>query len=330
MTRPPRERFSVLLIRHLSSVLRRPSQMFGCLCAALACVGTLGTALARAELNEALDALPASLLDLPLLNASTSQAVVLNGQRLFLSSSQTPLSVNASVQLALAHCHGGPANASKFMLPEQHLPVQRFDGRPSFAPLTAHHVSPADDTARVACLAPTEPHAATSLWTRLRSFAATGDVSKLGDMRYVLVRRKPGMRQSQVLVVYSTGPFALRQMFPSEGDAPGSDSSLVPRPAASTRRFSAELPGTPYSYRVYTTDRAPQAVLPAYTDELTGEGFEAHESPSGPRVGTSLARAFTQRDAAVIILIQPDALGSRIHITELGTSGATPAQGELQ
>lgn len=105
-------------------------------------------------------------------------------------------------------------------------------------------------------------------------FARTHDLSELGRLRYVMAGRgNPAQGEqhlTRVISLWTDGQFRLDRLAPPDtGDAPGSDSALVPRPPGAVRIFSAEAVGAPYSVRVYETDRSPTQVLAHYDARMT-------------------------------------------------------------
>ena len=110
------------------------------------------------------------------------------------------------------------------------------------------------------------------LVARVGELAKTGDLASLGQLRYLHARRtKQG--KTHVVLAWSEGSFRVGAMFPREGDAPGSDPIVAPRPPASTRFFSASVDGAPYGVRLYDATTDPDATMAAYDALLTERGY---------------------------------------------------------
>jgi hypothetical protein len=151
-------------------------------------------------------------------------------------------------------------------------------------------------------------------------FERTQDLGKLGRLRYVMAGQGSAERGEQhltrVISLWTEGQFRLdRLAVPQTGDAPGSDSSIVPRPPGAVRTFCAETVGAPYAVRVYETDAAPSQVL-AYYDarmtafkQLTMAGYE-QTGRAYVKDATPLLLHLTQRDEKTVVTI-----------SELGASG---------
>jgi hypothetical protein len=106
-------------------------------------------------------------------------------------------------------------------------------------------------------------------------FAKTHDLGLLGRLRYVMAGQGRAAQGEQhltrVISLWTEGHFRLERLAPpATGDAPGTDSVLIPRPPGSTRVFSAETVGAPYAVRVYETDAAASTVLAFYDTHLSG------------------------------------------------------------
>lgn len=116
-------------------------------------------------------------------------------------------------------------------------------------------------------------------------FAETQDLGALGKLRYVMAGQGKAEQHEQhltrVISLWTEGSFRLDRLAPpASGDAPGSDSRLIPRPPGALRVFSAETIGAPYSVRIYETDAPASEVLAFYDSrmshfsQLTMAGYE--------------------------------------------------------
>lgn len=108
---------------------------------------------------------------------------------------------------------------------------------------------------------------------RLLQVARTGSLAALGPVRYVYVQRT-GAEHSRVTALWSEQGLDPAVSFPSSGDAPGSDSLLVPRPPDSRRLLSAAAEGVPLLLLHYAS-HAPRPLLERfYAEQLRARGFE--------------------------------------------------------
>lgn len=130
----------------------------------------------------------------------------------------------------------------------------------------------------------------------LDAFVTSGDLSALGHFRYVFAER--GAHGTRVVTLWSDGPLKLGRMFPAEGDAPGTDSILAPRPRGSRRTMSASIEGFPASVRIYETRISSAEVLAFEGAALSAKGFEK-VSGTEPSRG---AVAYVRDDGVQIIL----------------------------
>jgi hypothetical protein len=110
------------------------------------------------------------------------------------------------------------------------------------------------------------------LISRLKAVLATGDIAKLGNLRYVYVTR--GQDQSVFVAMWSEGALNFRSMFPSQGDAPGEDPPGLPRPAGSRRVLSTRPKGVDAAVNVYSsTQQRADALVAFYGDALPKAGY---------------------------------------------------------
>jgi hypothetical protein len=159
------------------------------------------------------------------------------------------------------------------------------------------------DEGHLACLA--QPRGTSGLMAfleRAGDFVASGDLSRLGDVRYVAAR-KLDSGKTHVIAVWSEGELRIGSLFPESGDAPGTDLPDVPRPPEATRQLCAMAAGRSFGLRLYDSPRPQQEVLAFYERELPSRGWEPLRTrleAGRLRDGTSV-RAFT-RDGHVVAL----------------------------
>lgn len=155
----------------------------------------------------------------------------------------------------------------------------------------------------VACLAQDGAGGSAGLLTRLSEFAKTGDLGKIGKLRYV-VAKKTQAGATHVVTAWTDGPFRLGHAFPKTGDAPGSDADNAPRPGACRRLLTAGVEGTPYGVRIYDAAGTPAEVLRSYDEAMPKLGWEANAAVEHELKGEGRAYArpgvdlmiFTERD----------------------------------
>lgn len=124
-----------------------------------------------------------------------------------------------------------------------------------------------------ACFAREADGGMSNLLARVEKLVETGDLAALGQLRYVFAHRREGSSTTHVLTVISHEAMAIEQIFPAQGDAPGSD--LVPgvRPERSRRLISAELEGTHQHAAIYEAEVSAEVALEAYDRALPVRGY---------------------------------------------------------
>jgi hypothetical protein len=133
--------------------------------------------------------------------------------------------------------------------------------------------------------------------------------------------------------MWTEGSFNIPAMFPSEGDAPGSDTARVTRPPESRRVLSAGIEGHPYSLRMYDSERTHAEVLEHYDRYMQASGWNGYALPEaqGELDLNEHVRAYAQHGAAVIVVVhQTPQEKTGVTLIEMGSAGfsRTQAAGE--
>jgi hypothetical protein len=173
----------------------------------------------------------------------------------------------------------------------------------------------------LSCLAPSTPQLGTDgLVHSVRTFMESGDLSELGDLRYITARRQPSGK-TQVVAVWTEGRFLLRSIFPERGDVPGSDMVDVPRPPGSVRSVCATALRRSFGYRLYESDQPAREVLSFYELTLAQRGWASVDGVDEPaNASDSLhMRAFTKDGRALGIGVDHDEQGTtQISLVDMG------------
>jgi hypothetical protein len=110
------------------------------------------------------------------------------------------------------------------------------------------------------------------LIARIKNVLATGDIAKLGNLRYVYVT--PDKRETVFVALWTEGPLNFRSMFPTHGDAPGEDLAGLPRPPDSRRMLSTRPKGADAVFNVYRSSRqSADELVDFYRDVLPKAGY---------------------------------------------------------
>ena len=95
---------------------------------------------------------------------------------------------------------------------------------------------------------------------------------RLRRVRYTLAHRRDDGTISLATVVNASST-PLNEIFPLEGDAPGSDLADIARPEQSRRTMTAIIPSNHHAVRVYETPLAVQAAVTSYDKQMSGLGY---------------------------------------------------------
>jgi hypothetical protein len=141
----------------------------------------------------------------------------------------------------------------------------------------------------------------------------TRDLGALGNLRYVMAGQGRAEQHEQhltrVISLWTEGQLRLDRLEPPPtGDAPGSDSLLIPRPPGAVRTFSAEAVGAPYSVRIYETDAKANEVLAFYDRQMSSFGqltMAGYENTARAYVKDAqpLLLQLTERDSKTVVTL---------------------------
>jgi hypothetical protein len=248
-----------------------------------------------------------------------AQALTINGQSLLVASKQTELSVPEVLDRFAASCDGQASPDGVLALPPELAKsaapgpsagsnaaakrAQLFDTvlqHPTRFGVLRHDSA---EEGHLACLAqPGARRGLEGLLNGAREFVASGDLSRMGDVRYVAAR-KLASGKTHVIAVWSEGSFRVNALFPETGDAPGTDVPGIARPAQARRELCATVPGGSYGVRLYTSPQPPHDVMAFYDQTLPRSGWQALPLRLTPQQqpADALLRAFTRNGQAVAI-----------------------------
>ena len=192
---------------------------------------------------------------------SGPRTLSVNGIQVHLMTISTPLSVSDTLEHLHALCRqrGGiqvPPELARATHPVIEGTVSRVFSREGV----------------LACLDTGGPLDIEALTQRLGRVVETGDLSRLGDLCYVLARRDGDA--TSALILWTEGSTPLRAAFPASGDAPGVDPEGCPRRTGSRRLLSAREHGEPYSTTIYAMDSGDSGEVERwYETALAGGGW---------------------------------------------------------
>ncbi len=145
---------------------------------------------------------------------------------------------------------------------------------------------------------------------RLQSFVKTHDLAEFGRFRYVYVDRTDSGK-THVTTIWTNGRFNVGEMFPATGDAPGFDSTMVPRPPGAKRILSGAAAGQPFGVRIYESSRSEAEIRAFYAAQMPSDWKLVADKPSAH------ALAYLKTGGAVLYLtVQPKGDGTVVTLTE--------------
>jgi len=151
---------------------------------------------------------------------------------------------------------------------------------------------------------------------KLESFMKTHDLSTFGNLRFATATKIPD-GGTRVRTIWTDGALDLHAMFPADGDAPGGDSLVLPRPDSSRLVVSAAAEGQPYAVRIYKSHETPAKIAEMYDRELPARGFT--------RTGEASAdgAAYLRTDGLLVFVSMAESDGATaVSLVEGGRDGA--------
>lgn len=241
-----------------------------------------------------------------------ARTLIVNGLAVHVLSGSTRDSVSALLDTFHARCQRTSGGLDR--LPRE-LPGQRR--RPRIAERALDPVLRHDDArgGYVACLdlgaASLPPR---DLVERIRRFLANGDVSEVGDVRFAWAfGTETG---THYVAVYTEGPMPLAKIFPTRGDAPGSDVLGVPRPARARRVLSAFQRDASPMVASYESELAPEAALALFRGQLARHGSSVESTTTTASAASDgaphLPHLLVGRDRSVLAFASPATNGKTL------------------
>ena len=177
-----------------------------------------------------------------------------------------------------------------------------------------------DEGVVVCLLAPPSAHGAKQFLERAREFSVTGDLGRVGDIRYVSAR-KSAAGGTDVVTVWTEGPFNMKTLTDTEHDAPGSDLKGVARPEGSRRIMDVDMANGQYGLKSYRVRALAEPALESYARGLGRSGWR--EMTTGITPGTTLrqSRTFEKDGAALVVSAHAEGDGARVDILQMGSRG---------
>jgi hypothetical protein len=292
----------------------------------LACVfaflSVVGLRALRAEVGEASRALGRQLIDLPNVSGS-AETIQLNGARMQHARVTTTASVATVLDRFEEHCNANPGALAEVLddVAAQH-PAAFAKNAPKGSLRRAVLRNETEQDGVLICFVDDRATGLTGIDELLKSMAQTGDLSVLGQLRYVFAeRRKDG--RTKVVSMRNEGPLNVSRMFPATGDADGNDSRVLPRPPDSRRTLAASAEGMPYALRTYDSGKRRAELEAFYAAWMKARGWiPAARADGAPGEG---ATAYFRQDGYQVFLTFMEE-GGRTYATlvEAGASASGP------
>jgi len=230
-----------------------------------------------------------------------AETLLINGAQLSRATRYTPDAVSNVLDRVEDACMRNPGLLGQAMreVPADVLAKVKADKELPRSARNAIIRDEGGDGGMVICFVGAKPSSLRELGARLEHFLQTLELYELGDFRYVYAVRKGD--QTRVTALWATGSVNLKRMFPEQGDAAGSDSTVTPRPPNARRTFTASAAGQSSGLRIYESRDGLAELDAFYSAEMQRRGFRVPEGakqdgttafnhPDGQQVFVSTAR----------------------------------------
>ncbi len=206
------------------------------------------------------------------------RALSINGETVHLVSGSSPESLPDVLDAFEAVCleHDAQFRQQITDLYAAHPDLPRREDLETFRP-SLRRV--AEHRGTIGCLdLGTERRSAGELLDAAAEFNRTGDLSALGNIRYLFAQEADGGR-TQYVALWTEGEFHVDHVLPSAGDAPGEDLSSVPRAPDAVRSLYAHEVGRDDRFVIYQDSSLSEWELEHfYRTELAGGGWDVMDT----------------------------------------------------
>lgn len=202
------------------------------------------------------------------------RVVYFNGTTIWLSAGYTDRPLAEVMDFFAGHCSPGGDLTDDLAAFQRGEPVPETgdSGDDGVLPFGGAMRGGNERQAFVACL-DGAALSAEGLVGRAKAFVHSGDVGALGSMRYVYGETRGD--RTHFIAFWHKGRLSIDELFPTDGDAPGEDSAVAPRPPGSRRLLSMREEGRPYSTTMYADSTLGVAELGRfYQQSLREDGWE--------------------------------------------------------
>lgn len=247
--------------------------------------------------------------------------ITLNGQRLSLNATSTPLSVGAVLDRFATQCDRSDGGMQHY-LDALHTGRAKLPTEAAWSRLTLFR-NQSEKEGTAACLA-RETSAApfSDLVARISASLEQEDLSRLGQFRYVFARKSKTTGLTQVLSVWSRGPLKPFALMADGRDAAGRDLVLGVRPANSLRVVSIQADNHGFEAALYESPQSAEQSLTGYDTALRARGYVALAAPQLDAVAPVPVRAYTFGGGDPLLAVAvPTARGSLLSAFRIAANG---------
>jgi len=206
------------------------------------------------------------------------RALSINGETVHLVSGSSPESLADVLDAFEAVCleHDAQFRQQVTELYAANPNLERREALDAFRPSLRRM---AGDRGTIGCLdLGTERRSAGEILDAATEFNRTGDLSVLGNMRYLFAQEADGGR-TQYVALWTEGEFHVDRVLPGAGDAPGEDLATIPRAPDAVRALYAHEVGRDDRFVIYQDSSMSEWELEHfYRTELATGGWDVMDT----------------------------------------------------
>jgi hypothetical protein len=239
-----------------------------------------------------------------------SHAIRVNGEKLFLSNTVVKQPMKRVLDRFDGACQEGKPILGQAW---QELPKHEQTPQNALYPFRTGVVRSEQKSEGVVMCLTKSDGAPEGLMDALEQFTETGDLGKLGKLRYAYAKQSEDGASTHVMTLWTDSEFSFERIVPADGSEPaGTDPEDAPRPPGGRRLLSARVEGTPFGVYVYRSTEVPAKVVDFYDKEMTDRDWLPVTAP----IDGSEGRAYAKEGLEIVLDVGKDEQGTVLSIAE--------------
>ena len=269
--------------------------------------------LLRAQTREALLGLGHQISGLTELT-SGAETLLVNGQRFHHAVVTLEEPLTTVLDRVEHRCVQSPGLLARALAP---MPLSGHTSLPEWARKASVLREEAGQKGMLVCFVKSQSEDSRSIGVALERLTSQSDASELGAVIYTFAEHADG--RTRVSTIWTDSGLNFFDLFGAEGDAHGTDSSVLPRPPHARRTLVVAADGAPFGVRVYESSESVDAIRSYYAQRMQKTGSRAVAENREYETTAFL------RNTGELALVSLSVFGDRTYVTltEAGRMDAT-------